>query len=102
MERYFMPEAGKLSAQGALSAIRDGRIATMTLLIIGSIFLIISSPPVESWAEFMEPYAPSRSIPVDATFGLLGLVAVFSIAYNLARSYDMDALSAGVLSLAAF
>jgi len=102
MERYFMPVAGKLAEQRHLRAIRDGIIATMPLLIIGSIFLIISSPPVESWAEFMEPYAPSLSIPVDATFGLLGLVAVFSIAYNLARSYDMDALSAGVLSLAAF
>lgn len=50
----------------------------------------------------MSPYAPALNIPVNATFGLLGLVAVFSIAYSLAKSYGMDELSSGVLSLAAF
>ncbi|WP_212667913.1 PTS cellobiose transporter subunit IIC [Virgibacillus pantothenticus] len=102
MERYFMPVAGKMAEQRHLKAVRDGIIATMPLLIIGSIFLIISSPPVESWAEFMKPYTSTLSIPVNATFGLLGLVAVFSIAYSLAKSYGMDELSAGVLSVATF
>ncbi|WP_042222135.1 PTS cellobiose transporter subunit IIC [Oceanobacillus manasiensis] len=102
MERYFMPVAGRLAEQRHLKAVRDGIIAVMPLLIIGSIFLIISSPPYEPWAEFMAPFAASLSIPVDATFGLLGLIAVFSIAYSLAKSYGMDGLSAGVLSTAAF
>ncbi|GGB59154.1 PTS cellobiose transporter subunit IIC [Virgibacillus dakarensis] len=102
MERYFMPVAGKMAEQRHLKAIRDGIIATMPLLIIGSIFLIIAYPPIKSWAEFMKPYAATLTIPVDATFGLIGLIAVFSIAYNLAGSYKMDALSAGVLSVAAF
>lgn len=102
MERYFMPVAGKMAEQRHLKAIRDGIIATMPLLIIGSLFLIISSPPVPAWADFMAPYAEALSIPVNATFGLLGLVAVFSIAFSLAKSYGMDELSAGVLSLAAF
>ncbi|WP_077329037.1 PTS cellobiose transporter subunit IIC [Virgibacillus siamensis] len=102
MERYFMPVAGKMAEQRHLKAIRDGIIATMPLLIIGSIFLIISSPPVPSWSDFMAPYAEALSIPVNATFGLIGLVAGFSIAYSLARNYEMDGLSAGVLSIAAF
>lgn len=102
MEKYFMPLAGKISEQRHLKAVRDGIISAMPLLIIGSIFLIISSPPIESWEEFMEPYAETLSIPVDATFEMLGLVAVFGISFSLARSYDMDGLSAGVLSLAAF
>lgn len=102
MERYFMPVAGKISEQRHLKAVRDGIISAMPLLIIGSVFLIISSPPIESWAEFMEPYAETLNIPVNATFGMLGLVAVFGISYSLAKSYDMDGLSAGVLGLAAF
>lgn len=102
MERYFVPVAGKISEQRHLKAIRDGIIAAMPLLIIGSVFLIISDPPIESWSSFMEPYAEKLTIPVNATFEILGLVAVFGIAYSLARSYDIDGLSAGVLSLAAF
>src|SRR5699024_6284627 len=88
--------------QRHLKAIRDGIIAAMPLLIIGSVFLIISDPPIGSWSDFMEPYAEKLTIPVNATFEILGLVAVFGIAYSLARSYDIDGLSAGVLSLAAF
>lgn len=102
MERYFVPVAGKISEQRHLKAIRDGIIAAMPLLIIGSVFLIISDPPIGSWSDFMEPYAEKLTIPVNATFEILGLVAVFGIAYSLARSYDIDGLSAGVLSLAAF
>ncbi|MFZ4451206.1 PTS cellobiose transporter subunit IIC [Salibacterium aidingense] len=102
MERYFMPAAGKMAEQHHLKAIRDGIIAVMPLLIIGSIFLIISSPPVPAWADFMSSYASVLNIPVNATFGLLGLIAAFSIAYNLAVSYEMDGLSAGVLAIAAF
>ena len=102
MERYFMPVAEVIAEQRHLKAIRDGIITTMPLLIIGSVFLIIAFPPIESWAAFMEPYVPTLTIPVDATFGIMGLVAAFSIAYNLGKSYEMDPLSSGVLSVAAF
>lgn len=102
MERYFMPVAEKISEQRHLKAVRDGIISVMPLLIIGSIFLIIAFPPVKSWAEFMEPYVSTLTIPVDATFGIMGLVAAFTIAYSLGKSYDMDALSSGVLSVVAF
>lgn len=102
MENYFTPIAGKVAEQRHLKAVRDGIIATMPLLIIGSIFLIISSPPIPAWADFMKPYAPTLNTAVDATFGILGLIASFSVAYNLAISYKLDGLSAGILSLAAF
>lgn len=101
-EKYFIPIAGKISEQRHLKAIRDGIISVMPLLIIGSVFLIISSPPIESWAKFMEQYATTLNIPVNATFGILGLVAVFTISYSLSKSYEMDGLSAGVIGLAAF
>src|SRR5699024_1319521 len=101
MERYFVPVAGKISEQRHLKAIRDGIIAAMPLLIIGSVFLIISDPPVEAWADFMESYAEKLTIPVDAAFEILGLVAVFGISFSLARSYDLDRLSVVLSSLAA-
>ena len=102
MENHFMPFAGKMAEQRHLRAIRDGIITTMPLFIIGSIFLIIAFPPIPQWAEFMQPYVKTLTIPVDATFGIMGLIAAFAIAYNLAKSYDMDALSSGVLSVVSF
>ena len=48
-----MPVAGKVAEQRHLLAIRDGLVLTMPFLIIGSIFLIISTLPipgiVNSW-----------------------------------------------------
>ncbi len=102
MESYFMPFAEKLSEQRHLKAIRDGIITTMPLFIIGSIFLILAFPPIPALAEWMKPYVKTLTIPVNATFGIMALIAAFAIAYNLAKHYKMDALSAGVLSVVAF
>lgn len=39
LDRYFMPVAGRLAEQRHLKSIRDGIVATMPLLLIGSFFL---------------------------------------------------------------
>src|SRR5690625_7523945 len=38
----------------------------------------------------------------NGTFAVLGLLIAFSIAYNLAKSYNIDGLSAGLISTAAY
>jgi PTS system cellobiose-specific IIC component len=38
----------------------------------------------------------------NASFAILGLLIAFSIGYNLARSYGIDGLAAGILSLASY
>ena len=37
-----------------------------------------------------------------ATFGIISLLLSFTIAYNLAKSYDKDGLSAGVIGFASY
>ncbi|WP_231181861.1 PTS sugar transporter subunit IIC [Clostridium botulinum] len=39
---------------------------------------------------------------VNGSFGIMGLVASFSVAYSLAKSYKVDGVSAGVISLSCF
>ena len=102
LENYFMPIAAKMANQRHLKAIRDGIITTMPLMIIGSVFMIIAFPPVPILAEFMEPYVSDLVIPTHATFELMSIVAVFAIAYNLGKSYNLDGLTSGVLALASF
>ncbi len=81
---------------------RDGVVTTIPLLIIGSFFLICAFPPIGFLARLVSPYVQDLLTVVNATFGIMGLVAAFSIAYSLASLYQIDALSSGVLGVSAF
>lgn len=102
IETKWMPPFAKLSELRHLRAIRDGIIATLPLIIIGSLFLIIASPPVPSLEAMVKPYAEDILIPYRLTLGLMALYALFSMGYSLARSYDLDGITGGLLSAATF
>jgi PTS system cellobiose-specific IIC component len=102
VEEKFMPPMARLAEQRHLRAIRDGIISTLSLIIVGSFFLIIASPPVKSWADAVAPYAGKILIPFRMTMGLMSLYAAYGMGYSLAKSYKLDGVSGGVLSLAAF
>ncbi|WP_028982954.1 PTS cellobiose transporter subunit IIC [Sporolactobacillus terrae] len=107
LERYFMPVAGRLAGVKHLIALRDGIMLAMPLIIIGSVFLILTSLPIPGYTDFMAAifgaeWATKLGYPINATFGIMGLVASFGIAYYLAEQYEVDALSAGIISLSAF
>lgn len=107
MEEKIMPVAGKIAGQRHLSALRDGIILTMPLIIIGSVFLILTSLPIPGYADFMasvfgKEWADKLGYPVNASFDIMAMIAAFGIAYRLAESYGVDALSAGAISIAAF
>ncbi|TZE83029.1 PTS sugar transporter subunit IIC [Calorimonas adulescens] len=102
VEEKFMPPMAALANQRHLRAIRDGIVGTLPLIIVGSFFLIIASPPVKSWADAVAPYAGQILIPFRLSVGLMALYATYGIGYSLAKSYDIDPVSGGLLSLAAF
>jgi cellobiose PTS system EIIC component len=107
LEEKVMPVAAKIGAQRHLLALRDGLIATMPFIVIGSLFLIIANFPIPGYADWMTSifgpkWAAKLSYPVDATFNIMSIIAAFAVAYRLAESYKLDAMSAGTISIAAF
>lgn len=102
IEEKFMPPMAKLSEQRHLRAIRDGVISTLSLIIVGSFFLIIAQPPVTAWANAVKPFVGKIMVPYRITMGLMSVYAAYGIGYSLAKSYKLDGVSGGVLSLAAF
>ena len=95
----------KLSNQRHLLAIRDGVISALPFIIFGSFFLIFATPPLpESWAitQWATEHAEQILIPYRMTMFIMSLYIVFGIGYNLAKSYNLDPLSAAQLSTAAF
>ncbi|PLR77332.1 PTS system, cellobiose-specific IIC component [Bacillus sp. V3-13] len=107
LENKVMPTAARIAGQRHLQALRDGLILSMPLIIVGSVFLILGYLPIPGYADFMvrtfgEAWLTKLTYPVGATFDIMALIAAFGIAYRLAEKYDVDALSAGAISVAAF
>ena len=85
-----------------LSAIRAGMVAVVPLTIVGGLFMIAAHPPVPGWDSRVAPYRALLEIPVAATFGLLAVVACFSIAYDLGQRLKQDAMASASMATVTF
>ncbi|ALM58103.1 MULTISPECIES: PTS sugar transporter subunit IIC [Staphylococcus] len=104
LEKHLLPVASKLGSNKILISMRDGIIVAMPLIIIGSLFLVISGIAIPGWIEWLEAQGiqPYLMKAVNGTFGLMGLVASFGVAHSIARQYNTDGVSAGIIAMSAF
>lgn len=104
LEETMLPIAGKLSRNKFLIAIRDGITIAMPLIIIGSFLMVIASFPIQGWEDWLVEIRVSEYLwkGVNSSFGLIGLVSSFGIAYSLTKQYNIDGLSSGIVSLSTF
>ncbi|MFD1441516.1 PTS sugar transporter subunit IIC [Lacticaseibacillus hegangensis] len=102
VEAHLMPPMVKLSQNRYLVAIRDGIIATMPLVMLGSFFVLIAQFPIGAWTKFVAPYVATIMLPYRITVGLMAVYAAFGIGYSLAKQEKLDALSSGFISMGAF
>ena len=108
LEKYLSPLGAKLGNQRHLQALSNGMMMTLPLLVIGSIFMILNNPPINletvdmnttnlfirfliNWKEWAVANSEWILAPYNMTFGMLGLMTAFSVAYCLAKSYKMNA-----------
>lgn len=105
LREVLLPWAEKISNNTLLLAIRDGVVATLPLIMLGSIFALIASPPVATWQEALagNPELAARlKIPFAATSLLISLYLAFSMGASLAKRKDLDVVQGGLISLGAF
>jgi PTS system cellobiose-specific IIC component len=91
-----------LSENVYLSAVRAGMVAVVPLTIVGGLFTIVAYLPVEGWNIRVAPYLPLLQVPVTATFGLLAVVACFSIAYDLGTRLKQEAVLSATMATVIF
>lgn len=116
LEEKFVPVAASIGGQRHLLALRDGIVMIMPLLILGAFAMIIIDFPVPAWQELMtatgwywgDGTTGHIDIIINATFGIMALVAAYGVASSLASSYKkkngdaIDGVPAGILSIATF
>lgn len=105
-EKLSSPMAN-LAEQRHLRAVRDGIVATLPIIIVASMFMVIAFLPnslPESWSftQFLVDNQFKILLPYRMSMFIMTLYAVFGIGYSLARSYDLDALSGGILAELAY
>lgn len=102
IENKLLPPMAALAEQRHLRAIRDGIISTMPLIMVGSLFVLIVNLPITAWNNLIAEFVPTIMLPFRITVGLMAVFATYGMGYTLAKSYKLDGISGGVLSLAAF
>lgn len=119
LEKYLSPLGAKLGKQRHLQALSNGMMMTLPLLVIGSIFMILNNPPINletvdmnttnvfirfliNWKQWALANSEWILAPYNMTFGMLGLMTAFSVAYCLAKSYKMNAAVNGIMSMSVF
>ena len=104
IQRKVLPGVNKIAANKFLKAVSDGFMAIMPVIIVGAIFSLFNSMAIVPYQKFITDIGlkPLLAIPNMVTNDMLSLYAVFFIAYNLAKYYEKDAGTAGMIALFTF
>lgn len=116
LEKHFLPVAGAIGRQKHLAAMRDGFIAILPMTMMGAIVVMLNNVLFNAdslfgkslnkmgwYADSVQPFLAKYIIPVMGqiwwgTLALGVIFSVFTISYNLAKNYDVDGLTAGVIA----
>jgi cellobiose PTS system EIIC component len=102
IETKMMPPMTRIGNQRHMIAIRNGVISTLSLILIGAFIMVLANFPIPAVAALLAPYTSILTLPFRITMGLMAIYASFAMGESLARSYGLDGVTGGVLSLAAF
>lgn len=114
-----MPIASKIGNEKHLTSISQGMFLSLPFMVIGAFFLILANPPIDlkhvdlrtgniflqfliGWKKWALLNYNTITVPYTLTFGLVGLISAFGIAYYLAKAYKMTAISDGLISLVVY
>lgn len=116
-ERIVAPFGQWMANQRHFSSITAGMMSTVGLTLLAAIFQIIANPPVTQdmvdkssvlriifggWLKFATANKEAILLPYNMSIGLLGVISALAIAYHLAKKYEMNPLTNGVVSMVIF
>lgn len=112
-----LPVANKIGNQRHIQSISSGLMYLIPFALLGAIFNIIANPPLtetiiqqggwysklfSGWFHFAQEHRAILMTPSNMTMGLMSVIAVLGISFNLAKSYKMKELSTSLLALVMF
>ncbi len=108
LEEKFLPIAAKIQQNRYLMSLRDGLVASLPLMIVGSFVIVIAELPVDAYQNLMVSIFGDNwkwfnwGVIFASTMGLVAMVATMGVSYALAKSYGRQPLPAAVMSLSGY
>ncbi|WEG35182.1 PTS transporter subunit EIIC [Amygdalobacter indicium] len=108
LDKILGPVANSLSKNKVLSAIRDGFMVSVPVVIVGSLFLLISNFPISGYEEFMARiFGPTWSEFLGrvtaVAFDCVSLMSTLAIGYCYAAELKLtNKIAAALVALVSF
>lgn len=110
IQTKLLPIAMKIGNQKFLVALRDSFIGTMPAVMAGSLALLVNAFLVDIPSQFgltgitetFQWWVDINNLTFKGTVSIVALLFVFSLGVNIAKIYNTDKLSAGIIGVAAF
>ena len=95
-----------ISREPHILAVRDGVVAALPLVLIGSVFLLLGSfldaLPADWKGDRLKGLIAACYLPVRMLSGAITLYVTFGTARSLAKRYELDELGVPLMALASF
>lgn len=102
LQEKLLPTINKVGSSKYLSATRDGIVAIIPFMMIGSFATLITSFPSESWKAFIAPISSTIGVIYTACTGFISIIAVVSIAIQFAKYFEVSQITTGFIALISF
>ncbi|MGL5151316.1 MAG: PTS sugar transporter subunit IIC [Clostridium sp.] len=120
LEAKVMPIATVIGSQKHLGALRDGFVATLPMSMVGAFAVLFQNVffkadslvgeklnTIESYKTGVQPFVDKYLIGITGqvwwgTLAIMSLFVIITLSYSLARAYDVDGLSAALVSIASY
>jgi len=104
LQSKIIPLATKISNNKYLSSIMEGVTSLLPAILVGAIATLLNNLPFDAYQSFLETFGikPYLSVLVNFTTDIIALLAVFFIASNIVKKFDMDGIIAGSFGIISF
>lgn len=100
----FQLAAEKVSENRYLKAVSKGMVMTIPASITGAMCTLIANLPFDGYQNFIQGNGLKSLLLIPGIFtsNIMGLFVVYFIAYNLAKSFDIEGMFPGFLGVVSF
>lgn len=111
IERKITPMAGAVGQQRHVIAIRDGFVAALPFMIIGSFMLVFIFPPfspdttwrfARAWLDFSVNHRQQLMLPYNLSMGVMTFFISVGIGASIGKHYKLDPVMTGLLAFMGF
>lgn len=104
MQDGLMAIMQKIGQNIYLQSIMRGMMMVLPATIMSSFATLLKVLPIQAYQDFILKHnlAQFFDIPINFTNNFLAVLVAFSVAYTLAKSFDVDGFTAGLISMISF